>query len=98
MSLGIGVLLGGVLVAAVLAGPGGSRPAGVRLVTALGWYGIVYGVADALLLTIIPVLAVRSRWAPATTTCERLRLGALALAASGGPLGWRLFSSHRNYS
>jgi hypothetical protein len=81
VALAVGLLLGGVLVAGVLGGPGGARPAGVRLAAALGWYGFVYGVADAVLLTVIPVLAVGGPWA-APSTGGRLRLGAAALAAS----------------
>ena len=64
-----------------MAGPGGARPTGLRLAAALGWYGIVYGIVDALLLTIIPVLAVGAPWASASTG-RRLRLRAAALAAS----------------
>ena len=82
LALGVGLLLGGVLVAGVLGGPGGARPPGVRLVAALGWYGIVYGVADAVLLTVIPVLAVVAEWAPTRKAGERLWRGATALAAS----------------
>jgi hypothetical protein len=51
------------------------------LATALGWYGIVYGVADAVLLTIIPVLAVGASRTMGTSG-ERLQRGALALVGS----------------
>jgi hypothetical protein len=77
-----GLLLGTVLAVGVIAGPGAERPAGVHLATALGWYGIVYGVADAVLLTIIPVLAVGISWAPMHTAGERLRQGAAAITGS----------------
>jgi hypothetical protein len=70
-----------VLAAGVIGGPGGARPAGFHLATALGWYGIVYGVADAVLLTIIPVLAVGASRTMGTSG-ERLQRGALALVGS----------------
>jgi hypothetical protein len=81
VALATGFLLGAALAVGVLGGPGGERPAGVHLATALGWYGIVYGVADAVLLTIIPVLAVGSRWPP-DTAMGKLRWGATAVAGS----------------
>lgn len=54
----MGLLLGAVIVRSVLSQPGSSRPEGAELAFALGWHGLLYGVADALLLTVIPVLAV----------------------------------------
>ena len=81
-ALAAGLLFGGILVASILSGPGGASPTGIRLIAALGWYGLVYGAVDALLLTILPVLAVRDGWGPAGTIGERLRWGGAALAAS----------------
>jgi hypothetical protein len=78
----VGLVLGAVLIAGVVGGPGGAPPAGARLVTALGWYGLVYGVADALLLTVIPVVAVGGRWVLAGSTRGRVLRGAAAFAAS----------------
>jgi hypothetical protein len=54
-----GVVLGLALALSVLRLPPGLAPRGLSLVMALSWYGVVYGVADAVLLTIVPVLAVR---------------------------------------
>jgi hypothetical protein len=71
-----------VLAFGVFGGPGGERPVGVHLATALGWYGVVYGVADAMLLTVIPVLAVGARWGPVHPPGERLRQGVAAIAGS----------------
>jgi hypothetical protein len=82
VALGIGILLGAVLMVGVISGPGGISPAGARLVTALGWYGLVYGGADALLLTVIPVAAVDGRWVSAGSTGGRVLRGAAAFAAS----------------
>lgn len=36
--------------------PGGPRPSGTRLATTLGWEGVVYGTAEGLLLSVLPVL------------------------------------------
>ena len=77
-----GLLVGTVLAAGVIGGPGGTRPAGVHLATALGWYGIVYGVVDAVLLTVIPVTAVRAWWTSRGTNVGPLWWKAAALAAS----------------
>jgi hypothetical protein len=58
---------------------------GAALAWAVAWLGVVYGVVDALLLTVMPVYAAWSfglarRW-PASWP-GRLLAGALALAAS----------------
>jgi hypothetical protein len=52
-----GLLLGGLLAQGVSAQPASARPAGVALAGALAWLGVVYGVVDALLLTVVPVLS-----------------------------------------
>lgn len=54
-----GVAVGLVLLFGVAGQPGGPVPRGIALVAALGWYAGVYGIADAMLLTVIPVLAVQ---------------------------------------
>jgi hypothetical protein len=82
VGLGTGLALGAVLVVGVIGTPGGARSTGVHLAMALGWYGIVYGVADAVLLTVIPVVAVTVWGIPSGITRGRLRLHAAALAAS----------------
>jgi len=53
-----GALLGAVLIRTVLNQPGSPRPAGAGLAWALAWDGGVYGFVDALLLSVLPVLAV----------------------------------------
>lgn len=53
-----GLAVGLLLALSVLRLPGGHAPRGSSLAVSLGWYGFVYGVADALLLTMVPVLAV----------------------------------------
>jgi hypothetical protein len=81
-ALAVGLLLGAVLVAGVVVGPGGARPTGSRLIAALAWYGFVYGGVDALLLTVIPVLAIDARGVPPARPLPRLRRGVVAFAAS----------------
>jgi hypothetical protein len=54
-----GVAVGLVLLFGVAGEPGGPVPRGIALVAALGWYAGVYGIVDAMLLTVIPVLAVQ---------------------------------------
>jgi hypothetical protein len=53
-----GVLAGALLARTVMAQPASPAPAGAGLVWALLWEGGVYGVADALLLSILPVLLI----------------------------------------
>lgn len=80
----LGLLLGTVLVRTVLAQPGGVRPDGTALAVALGWYGVVHGAADAVLLSIVPVLAVYGARSPDTLrrAGQRWLWGLAALAAS----------------
>ena len=52
-----GVVAGTVLVLAVQRETGAPRPEGARLAWNLFWLGIVYGIADALLLNVLPVVA-----------------------------------------
>ena len=80
----VGALAGALLARTVLLQPASPRPEGVSLAWALLWDGGLYGIADAVLLTVLPVLAVYgSRPAgelrsPAT----RWRWGLTALLAS----------------
>ena len=54
----VGALAGALLARTVLLQPASPRPAGGALVWALLWDGGLYGTADALLLSVVPVLAV----------------------------------------
>jgi hypothetical protein len=54
----IGLVFGVILVRTVFAQPASPRPEGAALAFGLAWHGVVYGVVDALLLTVVPVLAV----------------------------------------
>lgn len=53
-----GVLFGLISVRGVMEQPASVAPVGGELAVALLWLGLVYGAADALLLNVIPVLAV----------------------------------------
>ena len=70
----------------VLSQPPSPRKSGAALVLDVLWPGLAYGVVDALLLSVIPVMAVVSafsgtEWASAGGVGQ-LALGALALAGS----------------
>lgn len=79
-----GLAFGAFLAAGVLRQPGSQAPSGAGLAGALVWEGLVYGTLDALLLTVVPVIAVYGT-RPAGALghgSARLRRGLLALGAS----------------
>jgi hypothetical protein len=81
-----GVVIGAVLARSVAAQPASAHPEGSALVQGLFWLGIVYGVADALLLSVVPVAVVygtRSR-EEMRTVSARIRWTGVALLASLG--------------
>ena len=58
-ALVLGVIAGGVLALMVLQTEDATaRPDGAELVGAVLWRGVVYGIADGLLLSVFPILAV----------------------------------------
>jgi hypothetical protein len=77
-----GVAVGLVLLFGVAGQPGGHAPRGIALVAALVWYAGVYGVADAMLLTVIPVLAALGDAGAPGTGWRGARRGVAAMAAS----------------
>jgi hypothetical protein len=80
----IGAAIGAVLALTVARQPASTIPTGLRLVAEGFWLGIVYGVADALMLSVLPVVALYGAQ-PADalrTTSDRLRWGGVALAGS----------------
>ena len=81
-----GLAVGLLLVMSVLRLPGGPTPRGLALAGALGWHGIVYGAVDALLLTILPVLAVRGGREAGTGEGGKRRGAGLALAGLAASL------------
>jgi hypothetical protein len=52
-----GMALGAILIVLVLPGDPTPSPEGTRLVFNIAWLGIVYGVADAMLLNVLPMMA-----------------------------------------
>jgi D-alanyl-D-alanine carboxypeptidase len=63
------------------------HPAGVEFIGALAWRGVVYGAADAVLLSVFPILAVFAAFAGTHLRARRsgkVAIGAIALLASVG--------------
>ena len=86
LAVGLGVLCGGLLAVMVVRTDGATvRPGGMTLIGAVAWRGVVYGLADGLLLSAFPILAVFAAFAD-RPMLRRLRgkiaVGALALLAS----------------
>lgn len=83
--VGLGAVFVGAMVAIVLSEPATSRPDGLEFVAAIVWRGVLYGLADGLILSAFPILAVFAAFA-GTRALERRRgkvaVGALALGAS----------------
>ena len=79
-----GLAVGLLLARQVAAQPESGRAAGVSLLGELAWYGVVYGVVDALLLSVLPVLALYgTRTASELGSAGgRLRWGAVAMLGS----------------
>ena len=83
-------LIGGVLFALftvknVLLQPASARPAGFPLVFDLLWSGIIYGLMDALLLSVLPVLATWQAFTLLNWTNnwpEKILVGVIAVLAS----------------
>lgn len=80
----IGIIAGAALAAGVLRQPASPVPAGAALLAALAWPGVVYGAVDALMLTVLPVLALYGS-RPAAELARpggRVRAAGAALAGS----------------
>jgi hypothetical protein len=82
----LAVLFGGLMVAVALKESATSRPHGWSFVGALVWRGVVYGLADGLLLSTFPILVVFAAFGarPLRERTKRAVVGiaVLALAAS----------------
>lgn len=80
-----GALIGAVTIANVRSQPASRESSGGKLVVDLAWFGLTYGLIDALFLNVMPVLAV---WQGLTvlgwegTWAHTLAVGAFALLAS----------------
>ena len=73
-----GVIIGTVLARSVAAQPASGHPEGSALVQELLWLGIVYGVVDALLLSVVPVAVVYG-----TRSMEEMRAGSARIRWAG---------------
>ena len=79
------VASGAFVVGNVLSQAATPRREGASLVLDVVWPGLTYGVVDALLLSVMPILAVRETWSGAdwaTSTLGQFGVGAIALLAS----------------
>ena len=83
--LGGAVVISAFLVMSVLRQDSSARPDGALLIWDLAWLGVVYGLIDALILSVLPVLAtwraLSARGWTGTLT-GKVGVGALAIAAS----------------
>lgn len=85
LTLVVTILAGGLLVSNVLAQESSPRAKGLRLIFDLIWQGGVYGMLDALLLSVVPVLVVWRIFQVQEQSLswpQRIGLAVLALAAS----------------
>ena len=94
----LGLAVAGVMVAIVLrTDDATARPDGIELIGAVAWRGILYGLADGLLLSVFPILVVFAAFAG--TRLDRglggkIAIGAIALVASLAMTG----AYHAGYS
>lgn len=80
-----GIIVGVFVVQSVLRQPSSPAPKAVQLAVDLLWPGIVYGTVDGLLLSVMPVLAVRRAFSESGWAARlpgRFFVGLLALVAS----------------
>ena len=78
-------IVGAFVVRNVLSQPAFPRPQGLELAFDLVWFGVVYGTLDALLLSVMPLLATWQAFSSLGWTVTwpgRLAAGAAAIAAS----------------
>ncbi|MEW5747713.1 MAG: hypothetical protein AB1793_02850 [Candidatus Thermoplasmatota archaeon] len=78
-------LIGAFLVFSVMRQPASPRLRGMRLVADMVWSGVIYGVVDSALLSVLPVLAIRDFFGElgwGSSIGSDLLVGAMALASS----------------
>ncbi|HXV32719.1 MAG TPA: hypothetical protein VD769_01820, partial [Gaiellaceae bacterium] len=79
LAVALGLAVAGILTLMVLRTEDATaRPDGIELVGAVAWRGLVYGLADGLLLSAFPILAVFAAFAG--TALRRRLLGVVAIA------------------
>jgi hypothetical protein len=79
------VVFGAFMMMSVLRQDSSARPEGLRLIWDLVWLGVVYGLTDAVLLSVLPVLATWRAFSARGWTASlagKVGVGALAIAAS----------------
>ncbi len=86
LAIGLGTLCGGLLAMMVVRTEAATvRPDGIKLVGALAWRGVLYGVTDGLLLSAFPILVVFAAFSGRTLMNRwsgKIAVGAMALLAS----------------
>jgi len=97
LAITLGLVAAGGMALIVLQTSATARPGGATLAAAVLWRGVIYGVADGLLLSSFPILAVFAAFA-GTPLRERMRgkimIGVVALLASMAMTG----AYHAGYS
>jgi hypothetical protein len=78
----VGLGFGAILALTVMRQPGSSPPRALHLAWALVWLGLVYGLLDALLLNVLPVMVLERPTDNPPSRWRRLRFATTALAAS----------------
>lgn len=78
----LGLVFAGVMAAIALRDAATPHPHGLPFAAAIAWRGVLYGLADGLILSAFPILAVFAALGPARGRRRRAAVGALALAAS----------------
>jgi hypothetical protein len=81
----LGVVFAAVMTAVALREPATDRPDGLELAAAVVWRGVLYGLADGLILSVFPILAVFAAFAGTRLLARRrgkVAVGALAMAIS----------------
>jgi hypothetical protein len=82
----VGSIAGAILVLSVLRQPASPAPAGLALALDLLWLGGVYGVVEALVLSVLPVLALYGTRPGDPEPAPSQRLGRAGLALAGSAL------------
>lgn len=83
--LALALVFGAVMVAIVRNEPATAHPGGLEFVVAIAWRGVLYGLADGVILSAFPILAVFGAFAGRPVLARwrgRIAVGALALGVS----------------
>jgi hypothetical protein len=79
----VGLFVGALLARQVFGQPDSARASGGALAGDLAWFGVVYGTIDALLLTVLPVIALYGLRPPEELAQSNLRLRWALVALAG---------------